>query len=72
MAKGFRVERIGNANRFTYVSSFVLVPDGTVASQTLGREVATTLRLPATAVRINTQQNDVADVIVIVGRDYRP
>lgn len=69
--QGFDVVKIGNANRFDYDKSVVLVKDATAEAQALGERVAKALRLPATAVQIYGQTNTVSDVIVILGADYR-
>lgn len=68
---GFDIVRVGNANRFNYATSVILVRDATAASTQLGNEVARLLGLKPTAVRVNPQRNTVTDVIVILGRDYR-
>jgi anionic cell wall polymer biosynthesis LytR-Cps2A-Psr (LCP) family protein len=69
--QGFDIVKIGNANRFNYATSVVLVKDATAEAQELGEKVATALQLPATAVQIYSQENTVSDVIVILGGDYK-
>ena len=69
--QGFDIVKVGNANRFDYAKSVVLVKDATAEAQALGERVARALRLPATAVQIYGQANTVSDVIVILGADYR-
>jgi hypothetical protein len=69
--QGFDIVKIGNANRFDYDKSVVLVKDATAEAQELGEKVATALQLPATAVQIYSQENTVSDVIVILGGDYK-
>jgi len=70
-AAGFDIVRTGNANRFDYATSVILVKDATAASNQLGAEVARALGLKASAVRVNPQRNTVTDVIVILGRDFK-
>jgi anionic cell wall polymer biosynthesis LytR-Cps2A-Psr (LCP) family protein len=69
--EGFDIVKVGNANRFDYDKSVVLVKDATAEAQELGERVATALGLPATAVQIYGQTNTVSDVIVILGADYK-
>ena len=69
--QGFDIVKIGNANRFDYETSVVLVKDATAESQALGEKVAKALQLPTTAVQIYGQANTVSDVIVILGADYK-
>lgn len=60
-----------NAPNFEYGTTQVLVRDRTPEGQSLGERVATALGLPA--LQIGAQDfGTTADVIVIVGRDYRP
>ncbi|HVE64344.1 MAG TPA: LCP family protein [Mycobacteriales bacterium] len=70
-AAGFDIVRTGNANRFDYATSVILVKDATAASNALGAEVARALGLRVSAVRVNSQRNSVTDVIVILGRDFK-
>jgi anionic cell wall polymer biosynthesis LytR-Cps2A-Psr (LCP) family protein len=67
---GFAFVNGGNANRFGYDKSVVIVPDSSTESTQLGTEVAKALGLPASAVRISAQGQTVADVVVILGADY--
>jgi polyisoprenyl-teichoic acid--peptidoglycan teichoic acid transferase len=69
---GYEIVKVGNANRFNYQKSVVLVRDGTQASTELGRKVATALRLPTSAVQIYGRETTASDVIVILGADYKP
>ena len=70
-AAGFDIVKTGNANRFDYATSVILVRDATAASSQLGTQVAQVLGLKPAAIRVNPQRNTVTDVIVILGRDYR-
>lgn len=52
--------------------SVVLVFQDTPAANQLGARVAVVLGLPVSAVRFSAQGQSVADVIVLLGPDYRP
>lgn len=69
---GFSFAGSGNAAHFGYKTSQVLVFDASPASVTLGRRVATALRLPPGDVEVSTRGQNVADVVVILGADFRP
>jgi hypothetical protein len=60
-----------NAPTFGYAKTQVLVKDATTAGSALGARVAKALGVPASAVRASTQIGSIADVVVIVGRDFR-
>jgi len=62
----------GNAVNFGFKTSKVLVFSNTVAAATLGNDVAHALRLPETDVAVSPQGQNVADVVVILGKDYKP
>ena len=69
---GFAFAGSGNADTFNHQTSSVLIFDHSVATAELGNSVARALGLPLDDVQVaNTGQN-VADVIVILGRDYKP
>ena len=70
--QGFDIVHVGNANRFDYKASVVLIRDATSASTALGQRVASLLGLPASSVQIDARSNNVTDVIVIIGADYKP
>ena len=69
---GFRFINGGNASPFTQDPSVVLVPDGTDKSLDRGRRVAAALGLPEASVQPSDRGQNVADVIVILGADFRP
>ena len=71
---GFRYRAGGNVPGFTFRTkpSVVLIKDATQDSITLGQRVASALGLPASAVHTDPQGQSVADVIVIIGSDYKP
>lgn len=60
-----------NAPRLDVTATQVLVPEATAAGQALGERVATALGLPAA--QVGAQDiGTVADVVVLVGADFRP
>ena len=69
---GYELAGSGNANSFNFPKSKVLVFDHTVASAQLGDAVARSLGLPAADVAVSTNGGNVADVVVILGKDYKP
>jgi hypothetical protein len=62
----------GNASSFGVEETLVLIPDSTPASQALGDDVAATLDVPPTAVKVSNQGSTFADVIVVLGADFKP
>jgi hypothetical protein len=69
---GFAFVPGGNANHFGYKKTVVLIPEGSSTWIAQGQKVAKTLGVPASAVMINSQGLTVADIVVILGADYRP
>ena len=60
-----------NAPRFGYETTQVLVPYATPEAQALGERVREALGVPGA--QIGTQElGTVADVVVLVGRDFAP
>lgn len=72
IAAGLTYVNGGNAAQFGYAKSVVLIPDASAQSRREGTDVATALRLPASSLRIAAQGQTIADVVVIVGADYKP
>lgn len=70
--QGYEFLNGGNASSFEVEESVVLIPDTEPASQALGDDVAATLGLPASAVRVSNQGSTLADVIVVLGADFKP
>ena len=69
----FRVVGTRNKQGFGVRESVVVVFDPSDASLARARDLAARLGLrPDAAVRIGTQNQSVADVIVVIGSDYRP
>lgn len=60
-----------NADRFGYPATQVIVPAATPEAQALGERVAQAIGVPATSV-VTQDFGTVADVIVLVGADFRP
>jgi hypothetical protein len=60
-----------NAPTFGYAKTQVLVKDATTAGTELGNRVARALGVPSSAVRSSNQIGQIADVVVIVGSDFR-
>ena len=69
---GFAFAGSGNADNFNHRTSAVLIFDHSVATAELGDSVARALKLPLGDVRVLDSGQNVADVIVILGRDYKP
>ena len=68
----FRIVGTRNKQGFGEKESVVVVFDTTDESIAKARRLAELLGLPDTAVRTSTLTQSVADVIVIIGRDYKP
>jgi len=60
-----------NANAFTYAQTQVLVKDATTQGAALGARVARALGVPVSSVKVSDQIGTIADVVVIVGRDFK-
>jgi anionic cell wall polymer biosynthesis LytR-Cps2A-Psr (LCP) family protein len=73
-AHGLVFVRSANQPGFGYAhkTSVVLVPDGTPDSIASGRRVAAALGLPASDVETSTVDTTAADVLTILGSDYKP
>ncbi|HVB27171.1 MAG TPA: LCP family protein [Mycobacteriales bacterium] len=69
---GFRVQTGGNQAPFGRRTSVVLIFDATPQAAALGDQVAQALGLPSSDVEVSTQEQSVADIIVILGEDFRP
>jgi hypothetical protein len=62
----------GNAATFNNATSEVQIASDSPADRAAGARVARALRLPAGDVRLAQVGQDQADVVVVLGRDYRP
>jgi hypothetical protein len=60
-----------NASRFGVATTLVLVNDASTEAVALGQRVAKALGVPATAVQTTRSPTSVADVVVVVGADYK-
>jgi anionic cell wall polymer biosynthesis LytR-Cps2A-Psr (LCP) family protein len=69
---GYGFAGSGNAPNFNYTTSQVIVFSDSVAAARVGDDIARLLRLPDGDVVASSQGQNVADVVVILGRDYRP
>lgn len=62
----------GNASSFANPTSTILIADGTDASRAQGALVARALGLPNSDLRITQQGQNLADVVVVLGDDFKP
>ncbi len=72
VADGFTYVAGGNAARFGTPNSLVLITASTAEKRAEGAAIAAALGLPDSAVRLTSQGQSVADVVVILGKDYHP
>ncbi len=61
----------GNADRFGYAESVVLISEGSPAARSRADAVAAALGLPPTSVRLTPYGTSLADVVVVLGTDYK-
>jgi hypothetical protein len=69
---GYEFLNGGNANEFGRRQTVILIPDGGDVSVSVGKSVASTLGVPQSAVQISDQGQSVADVVVVLGEDFKP
>ncbi|MEP6760432.1 MAG: LCP family protein [Sporichthyaceae bacterium] len=69
---GFRFVNGNNASEFGHKQSTVLIADSAPASVERGAAVAAALGLPADTIEVSGQGQTVAEVIVVLGRDFKP
>ena len=72
VAAGLRYVGGGNANGFGVDQSLVLLPDGSTGSRARGKAVVQALGLKDSALRVSDAAPTVADVVVVLGADFRP
>ena len=72
VAAGYSFAGSGNAATFNFTTSKVLVFDSSIASAELGDSVAGALGLPTSDVAVDSTGQNIADVIVILGKDFKP
>jgi hypothetical protein len=72
VAAGFDFKGSSNLPGFTYRDkpSLVLIYDSQPANVEAGRAVATALKLPMTAVQVSLEPQNLADVVIVLGKDY--
>jgi hypothetical protein len=71
VAAGLRFVNGGNAAEFDSAPTVILIPDATARSQQQGDRVAGALGLPKSSVQVSGRGQTVAEVIVILGADFR-
>jgi hypothetical protein len=69
---GFVFAGSRNADKFGYPRTIVLIPEATTAGAAVGRSVAKAIGVPASAVQTSEEIGTVADVVVLVGADFKP
>jgi len=69
---GYGFAGSGNAPNFNYTTSQIIVFSDSVAAARVGNDIARLLRLPEGDVVASSQGQNIADVVVILGHDYRP
>ena len=60
-----------NAPSFGYAKTQILIPQATTEAAAIGQRVAQALGVPASAVATSDQIGTIADVVVIVGKDFK-
>ena len=61
-----------NAPRFGFAKTIVLVPTATETAVAIGRAVARAIGVPASSVQTTDEIGTIADVVIIVGADFKP
>ncbi len=69
---GYTFVNGGNAAVRGLAATQVIVPDRSAESLALGADIAKALALPTTAVVVATEGQSIADVVVVLGRDFVP
>jgi cell envelope-related transcriptional attenuator-like protein/LytR cell envelope-related transcriptional attenuator len=69
--RGYIFRSGGNAPSFGSGPSVVLIPDSSPKSRQFGSTVAKLLGLPDSSVQLDLNQTTIADVVVILGSDYK-
>ncbi len=68
---GFTYVAGGNAAKFGTARSLVLISENTAEQRATGAAVVAALGLPESALRVTTQGQSIADVVVVLGKDYK-
>ncbi|MGN6301383.1 MAG: LCP family glycopolymer transferase [Angustibacter sp.] len=71
VAAGLKYLGGGNVDGFGVTQSMVLLPDASSASRAQGLAVTQALGLPESALRISDSSPTVADVVVVLGHDFK-
>jgi anionic cell wall polymer biosynthesis LytR-Cps2A-Psr (LCP) family protein len=69
---GYTFVNGGNAATLGERTTSIVVPDSSAESLKWGADIAAALKVPATAVQVATLGQTVADVIVVLGADFKP
>jgi hypothetical protein len=69
--RGYIFRSGGNAPSFGSGPSVILIPDSSPQSRQLGSTIAKLLGLPDTSVQLDLNQTTIADIVVILGSDYK-
>ncbi len=69
---GFTYVNGGNAAEFGKATTEIVLPDATAESLQWGADIAQALGVPASAVAVADSGQSVADVIVVLGSDFKP
>ncbi len=69
---GFTFVNGGNASSFGQTKTNVILPDTTPESLAWGADITKALGLPDSAVKVAEDGQSVADVIVVLGEDFKP
>lgn len=69
---GFTFVNGGNASSFGQAKTNVILPDTTPESLAWGADITKALGLPDSAVKVAEDGQSVADVIVVLGEDFKP
>ena len=72
VAAGLRYVGGGNAGGFGVEQSLVLLPDGSSGSRARGQAVVQALGLTDAALRVSDAAPTIADLVVVLGADFRP
>lgn len=70
--QGFVFIGRGNANRFGFTKTLILIPNASDKSVKVGQDVARALGVSVSAVQTSDEIGTLADVVVIVGEDFKP
>jgi hypothetical protein len=72
VARGLRFVDGGNARQFGAAPTVVLIQEATSQARQRGERVAAALGVSTDAVQVTERGQNVADVVVVLGRDFKP